>query len=1304
MVSSPRPLPNQLAALLASELARRDIFGRNILHLLVLFDKPDLLKNLLKNPNVTTAFLLSLDEENRWNVLHYCIAHVRLSALKQVIKKAQGTRNTLESLLSAKDGDGTTPMELLDTDWVGWKSVPTRISSSIQLQPRFKSPDGTSIRRRGRSKREWFRGGTDFFVFGLNKNSNLGLGNADDRAVPVLVNHQDFKTSHDLSNAPHISSTSSSHSLSAKFSRPRFSDVKMSQKFSVVLTTVGTVFTAGAPSRGRLGNGDSQVPQFSFAPVKFFTKPVSAVEISDDHCVALSQGEIYAWGSNSHAQLGYLEPNRSEHSSEPRRVISGDIKKEAGFIGVAASNVHSVAYTKNAIYSWGLNSGQMGIPLEYTQKHRAIQGPKRMDFKYGEIKSVVVTPDLMLVLTPFDVHLYSHFSHQRLAIPCATNIDKTFHIFKPGRLTARREIAKIAAHSSHVYVLFSDGDILSFNMVKTRFHTVWKSKNDHRRVVDMACSGDGGLILCTQDGATWLRHPQLTKFTKLAVVNNVVRVFCDPQFVSFGCLREDWGVLPVEVSQSDFSNDFSYLSPLHGFDPERILTRGPVTDTYTDFVGEANGAEVEDQLYAMRGPKQRPEKTFRKVDEGAREALLSDEAYLRWFYQSSGFSAKGYDCWFAIDGVRVGVHRWVMEARVPNIVELEAVGYDPATRTFNLGTVKLLSLLVLIHFIYTDQILAVWDDLERNGVKAEFYRIAERFGLVDRVGRVRLELSFPQAIQRLMERSMGESTESEFPEGPNAGPDTFSALSEPRGSKAVVKILLLDGHRACFAPLLAARCLYFETLLNRWSSRDILLSHISTQQFDVILRHIHGHDPFTLFDHLAPQFSGSHDCINFLLELTDVADELMLGELKDICQLTVKDYITLENVTLVFKYSVDLQAEKLMLECLWYIYNNAEVLIMDDHFLLELNGELLGLVERSIGQLRRGLANGEAYSIDLLVKPGVDDGLIQNFLTDIRAFNLHYITNDHNYSFVPVAAVSVVTKGASKPKNRRRSSNRGSVSMPVKPVVVRKPSVSQPDHFSPTFEDDVPTESRRDSMRKSVSPPLGASFASVKSPPGINGQVWGYTPETSVNIPSGTSEKAWGRVPAPEWPPVLGALPTPTPSPVPIKPKASSTPRLSQKERLKNKKNVSEVTPELIPATNPWSRKPSSTSVTPSPVTTPRGASPVLRKASWGPSSSLSSNQNFPSLASPAGTLTPSLTEIILQEQDKVERLQQKPTKTLAEIQEEEAFNRWFEEESRRVQQELDAVNQLVTGPDKNRKPKKKAIKANGKTRRVSSL
>ena len=72
-----------------------------------------------------------------------------------------------------------------------------------------------------------------------------------------------------------------------------------------------------------------------------------------------SLGAQILWG-----QLGYNLPRPATQDEEPfnstPRQIFGALKREV-IIGVAASTIHSVAFSATSVFTWGKNEGQLGL-------------------------------------------------------------------------------------------------------------------------------------------------------------------------------------------------------------------------------------------------------------------------------------------------------------------------------------------------------------------------------------------------------------------------------------------------------------------------------------------------------------------------------------------------------------------------------------------------------------------------------------------------------------------------------------------------------------------------------------------------------------------------------------------------------------------------------------------------------------------------------------------------------------------------------------------------------------------------------
>ena len=88
---------------------------------------------------------------------------------------------------------------------------------------------------------------------------------------------------------------------------------------------------------------------------------MAAVALGQDHTIAVTKtGAVYTWGSNQHGQLGYtLEPaaNKEVVQKVPRKITT---LKRIDILGVAASSLHSVCFSEEDLFTWGLNRGQLG--------------------------------------------------------------------------------------------------------------------------------------------------------------------------------------------------------------------------------------------------------------------------------------------------------------------------------------------------------------------------------------------------------------------------------------------------------------------------------------------------------------------------------------------------------------------------------------------------------------------------------------------------------------------------------------------------------------------------------------------------------------------------------------------------------------------------------------------------------------------------------------------------------------------------------------------------------------------------------
>ena len=187
----------------------------------------------------------------------------------------------------------------------------------------------------------------ELWAWGRNNAGQLGVVDLEDRFVPTLVSVIQGKRVRDL--AVGGSDTMESHSL--------------------VLMSSNKLYSTGDNSHGQLGLGDD-LDRESVTPIpKVFSLDFVSVATGESHSLALTKGgDLYAWGSNQHGQLGFATASGagSKQTTIPEiistSIFDGVEETTSKFVGVACGARHSLAWTSTGeIYAWGSNAfGQLG--------------------------------------------------------------------------------------------------------------------------------------------------------------------------------------------------------------------------------------------------------------------------------------------------------------------------------------------------------------------------------------------------------------------------------------------------------------------------------------------------------------------------------------------------------------------------------------------------------------------------------------------------------------------------------------------------------------------------------------------------------------------------------------------------------------------------------------------------------------------------------------------------------------------------------------------------------------------------------
>ncbi|XP_063493910.1 inhibitor of Bruton tyrosine kinase isoform X4 [Symphalangus syndactylus] len=232
---------------------------------------------------------------------------------------------------------------------------------------------------------------TDVYTWGDNTNFTLGHGSQNSKHHPELV---------DL------------------FSRSGIyiKQVVLCKFHSVFLSQKGQVYTCGHGPGGRLGHGDEQTCLVPRLVEGLNGHNCSQVAAAKDHTVVLTEdGCVYTFGLNIFHQLGIIPPPSS--CNVPRQIQAKYLKGRT-IIGVAAGRFHTVLWTREAVYTMGLNGGQLGCLLD-PNGEKCVTAPRQVSALHHKdiALSLVAASDgaTVCVTTRGDIYLLADYQCKKMA-------------------------------------------------------------------------------------------------------------------------------------------------------------------------------------------------------------------------------------------------------------------------------------------------------------------------------------------------------------------------------------------------------------------------------------------------------------------------------------------------------------------------------------------------------------------------------------------------------------------------------------------------------------------------------------------------------------------------------------------------------------------------------------------------------------------------------------------------------------------------------------------------------------------------
>ncbi|KAM9383444.1 inhibitor of Bruton tyrosine kinase isoform 2-T2 [Phaethornis superciliosus] len=717
---------------------------------------------------------------------------------------------------------------------------------------------------------------------------------------------------------------------------------------SVFLSHKGQVYTCGHGQGGRLGHGDEQTCLVPRLVEGLGGHQCSQIAAAKDHTVVLTEdGYVYTFGLNTFHQLGILPP--PSNCSVPRQVQAKNLKGRV-VIGVAAGRFHTVLWTKEAVYTMGLNGGQLGYLLD-PNGEKCVTVPRQVSALHHKDVSVslVSASDgaTVCVTERGDIYLLADYQCKKMASK-QLNLKKV--LVNGGYLEYKVDTQNLKENGGQKIC------ILALDEAGRVF--CWKSSNNSMKqcrwvygrqvfMSDVALNRNE-IMFVTQDGEAftgkWLEEGkkiaekkeivsnlqnsscdvsgehdtnsvyERIRLQKLTFVHRAVSIATDPNGYNFAVLQSDPKTSLYEipsVSLSSFGEDFGkLLDETDEMDSIHDVTFQIGTRTYP----------LHKYILSVRSD------FFRKLFVSSDNQLDTPDVYRK------DEDAVGCDL-YVIEKVHPDLFAYLLQFIYTDTCDLLTHGYKP--KTLHKGKSEeyqdtLISNLSKMSFdenvngksafeIYRNNQVQVINEKQKSkskkgkatGEEANLIKMlqsaAKKFGLSNLSGRlegVRLE----NGKINVVNKKNGNK--------PKLNQKKCSYLSD-------VTLKSLDGKEfPCHKCVLCARLDYFHSMLSSsWmeaSCCSALEMPIHSDILQIIVDYLYTDEALAIKD---------SQNVEFICNVLVVADQLLISRLKEICEVAIAEKLTLKNAAELLEFSAMYSAEQLKLSCLQFIGLNMGALL-----------------------------------------------------------------------------------------------------------------------------------------------------------------------------------------------------------------------------------------------------------------------------------------------------------------------------------------------------------------------------------------
>lgn len=993
--------------------------------------------------------------------------------------------------------------------------------------------------------------------------------------------------------------------------RKKIVAVALGQDHSLAITDQGEIFSWGSNAVGQLGLG---APKSS--------KPEECIEVT------------------------------------PKQIF-GPLKREVIY-GVAASRIHSVAHTSDGLYTFGKNEGQLGIMDAHARSLELQAIPRRVAASRFScpIRSVsAIDRATICLLENNEVHVFANYGVVKVQFPLDFVGSFLKQSFLTTRYdTTPNKIIKVTGGGDTICALSSAGEIFSVvvgqsndsgssttnpNKIKAALSNparIWSLKKGHMNAKDVGVDQDGAIILSTEAGSVWRRtiragkkSQKEFKFSRVPGLTRAIAVRASSSG-AYCAIRQDCDVTKQQIipNKKTLWKDMAALLPFKNFiSPENAESETP------DLKFWSRPDAFQRLLTSLVNSKD--------LEKDLDEALKS----------SPNEQCFNYDLLMCTttSEVRIPVHQFVLSGRSSFMRQAFREYHDKGSYSCDLFALSegaddkvlfttgfdFLTLVELVLYLYTDRFIGFWN--RARGVNTFRYR--EVVGKEIRKIASRLELRNLEAAARRVTDKADKSMDRDL---------ELAMLDSDFLHDADTIIELAEGAEVrVHADLVSRRVPFFEGLFHgraggRWLAerRDLLedpedavsieMQHVDEHVFNLVLRHIYTDAGEELFDDV--QTKDLNQFLDLVLEVLSVANELMMDRLSQVCQLVIGRYVNVRNACELLNAIGPSAVEDFKDAGLEYLCLNLEAML-SSHFLDELDEDLLHDLDSIVRDNQLTVLpyakSGRAEALLLENHPELPGRLDRDRQQKIDSINLlsKFAEGTHTLGTSFDLGIEAVI-GSGRSRKARASASGSTPTTPamqaqappvelgssvndnfLSPDVLRKPAVAgSVPRSSPLDTPPAGSLPRPTVASKSPSDLFSAGLKTPGQRPSLSTSPGMSTPPTMDFPKVRPADRPWGSTPPASsklnLKEILEQSSAPGPSGIalglaaqkqPTTPTAaSSTPKMSQKERRKASRQTSDFfsspTASTSTSTSPWQTAGAKVKTTPLLSPAPSSAPP----------------------------------------------------------------------------------------------------------------